>query len=67
MVDPFRCGSISKMTHSNASILSGGGYSAVAGPAFTHLRWQVIINIENTTRVPVGDDLSYNEWFLKRI
>ena len=23
--------------------------------------------IENTTRVPVGDDLSYNEWFLKRI
>ena len=21
--------------------------------------------IENTTRVPVGDDLSYNEWFLK--
>ena len=24
-------------------------------------------DIENTTRVPVGDDLSYNEWFLKRI
>ena len=23
--------------------------------------------IENTTRVPVGDDLSYNECFLKRI
>ena len=23
--------------------------------------------IENTTRVPVGDDLSYNEWFPKRI
>ena len=23
--------------------------------------------IENTTRVPIGDDLSYNEWFLKRI
>ena len=23
--------------------------------------------IENTTRVPVGDDLSYNEWFLKHI
>ena len=22
--------------------------------------------IENTTRIPVGDDLSYNEWFLKR-
>ena len=27
----------------------------------------VTIYIENTTRVPVGDDLSYNEWFLKRI
>ena len=25
------------------------------------------VDIENTTRVPVGDDLSYNEWFLKRI
>ena len=24
------------------------------------------LDIENTTRVPVGDDLSYNEWFLKR-
>ena len=24
-------------------------------------------DIENTTRVPVGDDLSYNESFLKRI
>ena len=23
--------------------------------------------IENTTRVPVGDNLSYNEWFPKRI
>ena len=23
------------------------------------------IDIENSTRVPVGDDLSYNEWFLK--
>ena len=27
----------------------------------------IYIYIENTTRVPVGDDLSYNEWFLKRI
>ena len=27
----------------------------------------VLIHIENTTWVPVGDDLSYNEWFLKRI
>ena len=26
-----------------------------------------VCHIENTTRVPVGDDLSYNEWFLKRI
>ena len=26
-----------------------------------------MVHIENTTRVPVGDDLSYNEWFLKRI
>ena len=25
------------------------------------------VDIENTTQVPVGDDLSYNEWFLKRI
>ena len=25
------------------------------------------IDIENTTLVPFGDDLSYNEWFLKRI
>ena len=28
---------------------------------------QNAIHIENTTPVPVGDDLSYNEWFLKRI
>ena len=26
-----------------------------------------LTEMENTTRVPVGDDLSYNEWFLKRI
>ena len=25
------------------------------------------MEIENTTLVPVGDDLSYNEWFLKHI
>ena len=27
----------------------------------------IYIERENTSRVPVGDDLSYNEWFLKRI
>ena len=27
----------------------------------------VCVCVENTTRVPVGDDLSHNEWFLKRI
>ena len=27
----------------------------------------VIASTENTTRFPVGDDLSYNEWFLKCI
>ena len=32
-----------------------------------HLDRQDSTYRENTTRVPVGDDLSYNEWFLKRI
>ena len=32
-----------------------------------HMLPTPVIYIENTTRVPVGDDLSYNEWFLKRI
>ena len=30
------------------------------------LFFERIEEIENTTRVPVVDDLSYNEWFLKR-
>ena len=33
----------------------------------THVLSCLPADIENTTRVPMGDDLSYNEWFPKCI
>ena len=47
----------------------GGGCSFFSPTAecMTSCTTDVIVYIENTTRVPVGDDLSYNEWFPRRI